>query len=125
MKKQNILYELHESDFISFNRTENELIFRVAINCGVEERLGVECEFAEKFYIYDIVCHEYEMFDTNYDEDQELLGQEILGFQIINGKYNFTILVGVIECVEFTFDCKSIDWIPIEIVTSDELDSME
>ena len=50
MKKQNIPYTLHESEFINFKSTDSELIFRVAINCGVASNLGIECEFAEKFY---------------------------------------------------------------------------
>lgn len=125
MKKQNIPYELHESEFISFNRTESELTFRVAINCGVASDLGMECEFAEKFYIHDIICHKYKIFETNYDGSQELLSKEILDFQIINEKYVLTILVGITECVEFTFDCESIEWIPIKIVTPDELEKIE
>lgn len=90
-EKQNIPYALHESEFINFKSSDSELIFRVAINCGVALALGIECEFAEKFYIYDIICHEYKMFETNYDRSQELLLNEILDFKIINDKYILTI----------------------------------
>lgn len=125
MKKQNIPYTLHESEFINFKSTDSELIFRVAINCGVASNLGIECEFAEKFYIHDIICHRYKMLETNYDESQQLLSKEILDFQMINDKYILTILVGITECVEFIFECESIEWIPIKIVTSNELEELE
>ena len=48
LKRQNLLFELHESEFIRFTIKDSDLIFRVAINCGVEEKLGVKSEFAEK-----------------------------------------------------------------------------
>ena len=33
LKRQNLLFELHESEFISFTIKDSDLIFRVAINC--------------------------------------------------------------------------------------------
>ena len=71
LKRQNLLFELHESEFIRFTIKDSDLIFRVAINCGVEEKLGVKSEFAEKFYIYDVICHKYEMIERSnqYAED--------------------------------------------------------
>lgn len=125
MKKQNLLYELHESEFISFTMTGSDLVFRVAINCGVEERLGVKCEFAEKFYIYDIVCHEYEMIESNYDENLDLLLKDIQCFKVIEETYLFSINLNFNESVDFIFDCESIEWFPIKIVTSDGLDKVE
>ena len=125
MKKQNLLYELHESEFISFTMTGNDLVFRVAINCGVEERLGVKCEFAEKFYIHDIVCHEYEMIESNYNENLDLLLKDIQCFKVIEEKYLFSINLNFNESVDFIFDCESIEWFPIKIVTSNELDKVK
>ena len=125
MKKQNLLYELHESEFISFTMTGSDLVFRVAINCGVEERLGVKCEFAEKFYIYDIVCHEYEMIESNYAENSDLLLKDILCFKIIEDKYLLSININFSESADFIFDCDSIEWLPIKLVTSDELDTIK
>ena len=122
MKKQNLLYELHESEFISFTMTGNDLVFRVAINCGVEERLGVKCEFAEKFYIYDIICHKYELIDSNYTEDLDLFLKDISCFKIVEDKYLLSININFNESVDFIFDCESIEWLPIKLVTSNELD---
>lgn len=124
MKKQKLLYELHESEFISFTTTDSDLIFRVAINCGVEENLGVKCEFAEKFYIYDIVCHQYEMIENNYNENLDLLLKDIHCFKEFEEKYIFSINLNFNESVDFIFNCESIEWLPIKIVTPNELDKI-
>ena len=125
LKQQNLLFELHESDFISFTMADNDLIFRVAINCGVEEKLCVESEFAEKFYIYDVICHKYEMIESNYAENSDLLLKDILCFKIIEDKYLLSININFSESADFIFDCDSIEWLPIKLVTSDELDTIK
>ena len=125
LKQQNLLFELHESDFISFTMTDNDLIFRVAINCGVEEKLGVESEFAEKFYIYDVICRGYDMIESNYTENSDLLLKDILCFKIIDDKYLLSINDNLSESVDFIFDCDSIEWLPIKLVTADELDTIK
>lgn len=122
MKKQNLLYELHESEFIGFTIKDSDLIFKVAINCGVEEKLGVESDFAEKFYIYDIICHKYELIDSNYTEDLDLFLKDISCFKIVEDKYLLSININFNESVDFIFDCESIEWLPIKLVTSNELD---
>lgn len=124
MKKQNLLYELHESEFIGFTIKDSDLIFKVAINCGVEEKLGVESDFAEKFYIYDIICHKYELIDSNYTEDLDLFLKDISCFKIVEDKYLLSININFNESVDFIFDCESIEWLPIKLVTSNELDIM-
>ena len=121
-KKQNLLYELHESEFIGFTIKDSDLIFKVAINCGVEEKLGVESDFAEKFYIYDIICHKYELIDSNYTEDLDLFLKDISCFKIVEDKYLLSININFNESVDFIFDCESIEWLPIKLVTSNELD---
>lgn len=122
MKKQNLLYELHESEFIGFTIKDSDLIFKVAINCGIEEKLGVESDFAEKFYIYDIICHKYELIDSNYTEDLDLFLKDISCFKIVEDKYLLSININFNESVDFIFDCESIEWLPIKLVTSNELD---
>lgn len=122
LKKQNLLFELHESEFIGFTIKDSDLIFKVAINCGVEEKLGVESDFAEKFYIYDIICHKYELIDSNYTEDLDLFLKDILCFKIFEDKYLLSININFNESVDFIFDCESIEWLPIKLVISDELD---
>lgn len=122
LKKQNLLFELHESEFIGFTIKDSDLIFKVAINCGVEEKLGVESNFAEKFYIYDIICHKYELIDSNYTEDLDLFLKDISCFKIVEDKYLLSININFNESVDFIFDCESIEWLPIKLVTSDELD---
>ncbi len=124
MKGTNILYELHESDFVDFAIKDNDLIFRVAINCGVEERLGVISDFAEKFYLYDIVCHNFEMIEENYNEEQDLLLCDILCFKKIKGNYLFSINYDVANSVDFVFNCDNVEWVPLKIMTSKELDNI-
>ena len=124
LKQQNLLFELHESEFIGFTIKDSDLIFRVAINCGVEEKLGVESDFAEKFYIYDIICHKYELIDSNYTKDLDLFLKDILCFKIVEDKYLLSININFNESVDFIFDCESIEWLPIKLVTSDELDTI-
>ena len=125
LKQQNLLFELHESEFIGFTIKDSDLIFRVAINCGVEEKLCIESEFAEKFYIYDIICHNYEMIESNYTENLDLLLKDILCFKIVEDKYLLSININFSESVDFIFDCNSIEWLPIKLVTSDELDTIK
>lgn len=125
LKQQNLLFELHESEFIGFTIKDSDLIFRVAINCGVEEKLCVESEFAEKFYIYDVICHKYEMIESNYAENSDLLLKDILCFKIVEDKYLLSININFSESVDFIFDCDSIEWLPIKLVTSDELDTIK
>ncbi len=127
MKKENnnLLYELHESDFIDFAIKNDMLIFRVAINCGVAEELGIESDFAEKFYIYDIICHKYSLFESDYTENMDLFLKEILCFKQIENKYLFSIDLNFLDSVDFMFDCESIEWTPIELLTVDELYEIE
>ncbi len=125
LKKQNLLFELHESEFIGFTIKDSDLIFKVAINCGVEEKLGVESDFAEKFYIYDIICHKYELIDSNYTEDLDIFLKDILCFKIVEDKYLLSININFSESVDFFFDCDSIEWLPVKLVTSDELDTIK
>ena len=120
-KHKNLLFELHESEFIGFTIKDSDLIFRVAINCGVEEKLCIESEFAEKFYIYDIICYNYEMIESNYTENLDLLLKDILCFKIVEDKYLLSINMNFNESIDFIFDCDSIEWLPIKLVTSDEL----
>ena len=117
-----MLFELHESEFIGFTIKDSDLIFKVAINCGVEEKLGVESDFAEKFYIYDIICHKYELIDSNYTEDLDIFLKDISCFKIVEDKYLLSININFNESVDFIFDCENIEWLPIKLVTSDELD---
>ena len=121
LKKQNLLFELHESEFIDFTIKDSDLIFRVAINCGVEEKLGVKSDFSEKFYIYDVICHKYEMIESNYTENLNLLLKDILCFKIVEDKYLLSININISESVDFIFDCDSVEWMPIKLVTADEL----
>lgn len=116
MKKQSIIYELHESDFIDFVIKDNDLIFRVAINCGVEERLGVISDFAEKFFLYDIVCHNFEMIEENYKDKKDLLLCDVLCFKKIKGKYLLSINYDIGDSVE---------WVPFKIMTSNEIDRIK
>lgn len=125
LKKQNLLFELHESEFIGFTIKDSDLIFKVAINCGVEEKLGVESDFAEKFYIYDIICHKYELIDSNYTEDLDIFLKDISCFKIVENKYLLSININFNESVDFIFDCDSIEWLPVKLVTSDELDTIK
>lgn len=81
--------------------------------------------FVEKFYIYDIVCHEYEMIESNYNENLDLLLKDIQCFKVIEEKYLFSINLNFNESVDFIFDCDSIEWLPIKLVTSDELDTIK
>ena len=120
-KQKNLLFELHESEFIGFTIKGSDLIFRVAINCGVEAKLCIESEFAEKFYIYDIICYNYDMIESNYTENLDLLLKDILCFKIVEDKYLLSININFNESIDFIFDCDSIEWIPIKLVTSDEL----
>ena len=66
LKRQNLLFELHESEFIRFTIKDSDLIFRVAINCGVEEKLGVKIEQAE-----GEKCERCWMYSTTVGEDKE------------------------------------------------------
>ncbi len=125
MKKQNLLFELHESEFIGFTIKKSDLIFRVAINCGVEEKLGVESGFSEKFYLYDVICHKYNMIESNYSDNLDLFLKDISCFKIVEDKYLLSINVNFIESVDFLFDCESIEWLPIKIVTYSELEKIE
>ena len=118
LKRQNLLFELHESEFIRFTIKDSDLIFRVAINCGVEEKLGVKSEFAEKFYIY-------EMIESNYTEKSDLLLKDILCFKIVEDKYLLSININFSESVDFIFYCDSVEWLPIKLVTADELDTIK
>lgn len=125
LKRQNLLFELHESEFIRFTIKDSDLIFRVVINCGVEEKLGVKSEFAEKFYIYDVICHKYEMIESNYTEKSDLLLKDILCFKIVEDKYLLSININFSESVDFIFYCDSVEWLPIKLVTADELDTIK
>ncbi len=122
MKKQNLPFELHESEFIGFTIDDSVLIFRVAINCGVEYKLGIGSGFSEKFYIYDIICHKYNMIESNYTDNLDLYLKDISCFKIVEDKYLLSINVNFIDSVDFLFDCESIEWLPIKIVTYSELE---
>ena len=120
-KKSNILYELHESEFLTLTVKDNDLIFRVAINCGVATNLGIQSEYSEKFYIFDIVCHQYKIIETNYVDNLDLFLHDILSFRVFENNYIFSINLDCVEYIYFIFDFESIEWLPIEVVTGDEL----
>ena len=67
-KIENILYQLHESFFIDYAIKNDDLIFRVAINCAIENTLNIGCKYGEKYYLYDIICLDYKNLKTNGDE---------------------------------------------------------
>ena len=85
LKQKNLLFELHESEFIGFTIKDSDLIFRVAINCGVEEKLGVKSDFAEKFYIYDMICHKYKILCArNYSPNFCRISATLSSFSQVN-----------------------------------------
>ena len=126
-KEKNILYELHESDFVGYAIKGEDLILRVGINCAVAANLDIDCEFGEKYYIYDIVCHKYKDFVISYDNDskQDIVLSEILAFQVHDDKYVLTLEIEACTCAYFVFDCESIEWKPVKLITWEELDSIE
>lgn len=124
-EKNNIPYELHESDFIDFSIKKNDLIFRVAINCGVADVLGIECEFAEKFYLFDIICHNFSNLETEYNDKADLLLCDIQCFILVDENYLFSINKTFTEQINFKFDCEFVEWLPIKVITATELDEIE
>lgn len=118
---KNIIYELHESDFIDYKIEANNLILRVAIDCTIEDRLNVESENGEKYYIYDIICHNYKDFKLFNETNADLLLAQILSFYISNDKYYFFIQSENFIYVKFEFDCKYIEWKPIKVVFAYDL----
>ncbi|MGM9971561.1 MAG: hypothetical protein ACI35W_04070 [Anaeroplasmataceae bacterium] len=123
-EKNNILFELHESLFVDYKLDKDNLILRFAINCAIVESLGVKSKFGEKYYIYDVVCHNLNFFEVNNVYDIQLLLCEILDFMVYDNKFSLILIEGINE-IYFTFDCESIEWIPIVVLSSDELDRIE
>lgn len=120
---ENILYELHESFFIDYAIKNNDLIFRVAINCAVENKLNINCEYGEKYYLYDIICLDYKNLKTNCDDKNKIQLNSILGFYLYNNEYLFMVENRENE-IDFTFDCSNIKWEPI-VINGDELELIQ
>ncbi len=123
-EKKNIPFGLHESLFVDYKLDKDSLILRFAVNCAIVESLGIECEFGEKYYLYDAVCHNLNYFEEINEYDFELLLCEVLDFFVYENRFSLILTEGINE-VYFTFDCESIEWIPIVVLSSDELDRIE
>lgn len=121
---ENILYELHESFFIDYTIKNNDLIFRVAINCAVENKLNINCEYGKKYYLYDIICLDYKNLKTNCDDKGKIQLNSILGFYLYNNEYLFMVENRENE-IDFTFDCSNIKWEPIVVINGDELELIQ
>lgn len=121
---ENILYQLHESFFIDYAIKNNDLIFRVAINCAIENKLHINCEYGEKYYIYDIICLDYKNLKTNCDDKGKIQLNSILGFSLYNDEYLFMI-ENLDDEIDFTFDCSNIKWEPIILINGDDLELIQ
>lgn len=73
----------------------------------------------------DVICHKYEMIESNYTEKSDLLLKDILCFKIVEDKYLLSININFSESVDFIFYCDSVEWLPIKLVTADELDTIK
>ena len=89
------------------------MILRVAINCAVTD-LDPDCEYGEKYFLYDIVCHQCNIIENTCDIYPDLVLQDILSFIIYEGNYLFAINPHGWEPAQITFNCESIEWIPIK-----------
>lgn len=138
-KEKNILYYLHESTVIDIKIKGNDLIFRVSINYYFKDEIfgriydgSGECEYE---YLCDIICHNYSnlRIPTSNDEDAVSLVNnldfyfaEIYCFSIYKNEYNFSLRKLNDDNLNieyfFYFDCESVEWVPIKVVTIDELD---
>ena len=46
-------------------------------------------------------------------------------FKIVEDKYLLSININFSESVDFIFYCDSVEWLPIKLVTADELDTIK
>ena len=123
-EKENIKFGLHESLFVGYKIKDGNLILRFAIDCDIEESLGIECEFGEMYYLYDAVCCDVTSFEWDKENNVEMLLCEVLDFGIYDNKYNLILIEGINE-IYFSFDCSKIEWIPIKLMSINELDEIE
>ncbi len=123
-KEKYILYNLTDSEFIDYKIKDNDLIFRIAINCALGNLPGFDFD-SDDYYIYDIVCHNYKIIDSNFFEEMDLISDEIIGFYYVDGVFKLILLTIEFKYLFFTFDCESISWNPIILCTPDELDYIE
>lgn len=65
------------------------------------------------------------MIESNYKENLNLLANDIQCFKVSEDKYLLSIILNFNESVDFIFDCEIIEWLPIKIVSSAELDKID
>lgn len=124
-EKKNIPFGLHESLFVDYKLDKDSLILRFAVNCAIVESLGIECEFGEMYYLYDAVCHDVNSFELDNENNAEMLLCEVLDFGIYDNKYNLMLIEEFNKEIYFSFDCSKIEWIPIKLMSINELDEIE
>ncbi len=124
-KEKYILYDLTESCFIDYKIKDNDLIFRIAINCALGNLPGFDFD-SDDYYVYDIVCHNYKIIKSDFLEEMDLLFADIIAFVYVNGVFQLIVDAGYKQPeIILTFDCERISWNPIILCTPDELEHIE
>ena len=115
--EDNIKFNLHESQFIDYKIEGNDLIFRVTVNCYINDIEEIE----DEFYIYDITCRNYEIIDDYGIKEFDIKFSEIACFEPRDDKYLLALRPDNDHYAHFIFRATSIEWVPIIEVTGDEL----
>ena len=115
--EDDIKFNLHESDFIDYKIEGNDLIFRVAVNYGIN---GLD-EDGDTHCIFDIICRNYEIIDDYGIKEFDIKFSEIACFEPRDDKYLLALRPDNAQYAHFIFKATSIEWVPIIEVTGDEL----
>lgn len=115
--EDNIKFNLHESDFIDYKIEDNDLIFRVAVNYGIN---GLD-ENGHIYCIYDIICHNYEIIEEYGIKENNLELSDIAYFEPRDDKYLLALFPDTEHYAHFIFKATSIEWIPIIEIRVEDL----
>lgn len=119
--KNNIKFNLHESDFLDYKIEDKSLTFRVGINPILNENLTSNNETYT--YIYDIKCYNYEIVETCEVEDCDLRFADIACFEPRDDKYLLALYPEDTQYAHFIFKASSIEWTPIIELTVDDFEN--
>lgn len=115
--EDNIKFNLHKSHFIDYKIDDNNLIFRVAVNYGIN---GLD-EDGDTHCIFDIICLNHEIIDDYGIKEFDIKFSEIACFEPRDDKYLLALFPDNAQYAHFIFKATSIEWVPIIEVTGDEL----
>ena len=120
-----IPFGLHESYIIDISIKEDKMIFRFAIDCYINEKLNIDCSEEDLFYLFDLVCYNHIIYESNLKDEDNILMKDILVFKKVDNKYLLYIFEDWDESIDIIFNCEKMEWIPIKVMNFKELAEIE